>query len=119
MGIRKSWEYSKRLDFSSGDFFIRAARDAKDLLDEATQQDNCVFVVYGEMIADGETMIFFMRRKEAPDKSLITVELKDGTIKQASLSQNREITNDDQIKFLELWEEYVSKILLKEKRKVS
>lgn len=119
MGIRKSWEYSKRLDFSSGDFFIRAARDAKDLLDEATQQDNCVFVVYGEMIADGETMIFFMRRKEAPDKSLITVELKDGTIKQASLSQNREITNDDQIKFLELWEEYVSKILLKEKKKVS
>ena len=116
-GIRESWIRSRRFDYVSGDFFIRSVKSVADLQDEAKQQHSCVFEAYGEKVATGETMIFFMRSKESPEKSLVTVELGNGTIKQAYLGKNRTVTNKAQLNFLRMWEKHVNNILLCERKK--
>lgn len=57
-------------------------RNAEDIRDEAAQMDHCV-ASYIPAIEAGRKMVMFMRDKEDPDKSLVTVEVIDGAITQA------------------------------------
>ena len=49
-----------------------------------------------------------MRKNETPDKSLVTIEVKDGKIAQSKLKNNAD-PNDTQKKFLQKWEKEVLK----------
>ena len=42
--------------------------------------------------ARGDTEIWLMRRADSPDESLVTVEVRDGRVRQAFRSHNRQIT---------------------------
>ena len=103
-------EKLKRYDYEEDIFCIRGVRSYDDLLDEAKQQHNCV-AGYSSQIISGRSLIYVMREKAHPDRSLITVELSpDGkTIRQKLLSYNRPIRNKAQTEFLQRWMKFVSK----------
>ena len=43
-----------------------------DLADEGIQQNNCVGYYYNDSIERGDNCIFFLRKKDKPEKSYIT-----------------------------------------------
>lgn len=84
-------------------FFVRGIKSFDDLLDEATQQSNCV-ACYANSIANKSSKIFVMREKANPDKSLITIELSpDNKLRQKYLSHNRPVHNKAQTDFINRW----------------
>lgn len=92
--------------FSDKGFFIRPAKDLKDMKDEATQQNNCVYKNYSEKYASGNTDIYFMRNTKEPNKSLVTVEVYNNKIRQMYQKGNINVTNKQE-KFLNLWEKQI------------
>lgn len=88
-------------------FMITPASTLKALLDESEQQHNCVRT-YAEKYADGRCDIYLMRDIKKPDKSLVTVEVKDNKIVQSRKKFNYSPT-DEQKKFLEKWEHKILK----------
>lgn len=96
--------------FSNEIFFIRPARSLEDLKNEAEQQNNCVYINYSEDYAFGDTDIYFMRENIEPDKSLITIEVKNGHIRQKE-QKNHGSLSEEQNKILDFWEHnIVSKV---------
>lgn len=65
--------YSPAIDgIINDDLIVVVPQNIEDLVDEGTQQHNCVGEFYNERIADGEDFIFFIRKKSNPKKSYIT-----------------------------------------------
>lgn len=77
-----SIEANKHLEWKKGNYLIRMPKDAEDIRDEADQMDHCV-ATYIPDIEAGKRIVMFMRDKEKPDKSLVTVEVIDNAITQA------------------------------------
>lgn len=100
----KLQEHSARIaenELSKGDYLIRVPRNKDDMLDEATQQANCL-ASYINAYANDETDIYFMRSVDDPDKSLVTVEVRDGRIRQAYRACNRR-PSDEELAWLNEW----------------
>jgi hypothetical protein len=71
------------------------------MLSEAEAQDNCL-ATYIPKVASGATDVYVMRSAEHPDASLVTVEVRRGTVRQAFQSHNRQLT-EDQRAWLSEW----------------
>ena len=98
-----------KYDYKEDIFFVRAIDSFDDLLDEPTQQVNCVSG-YANSIAKGTSKIFVMRETARPDKSLITIELSpDNSVRQKYLSHNRPIRNKAQSDFIDRWVKHIRK----------
>lgn len=97
-------DYLNKFNFSDNTYVIRAIKDQPDLIDEATQQHNCV-AGYASWIADGKSNIFVCRKKESPDRSLVTVELSPncGEIRQKYMAYNKPIYDRELTEFLDNW----------------
>lgn len=108
---RKIIKRSKKLQknvYSNNEFFIKPATGIEDLENESSQQKHCVRT-YAEIYAKGSCDIYFMRRCDKPDKSLVTIEVRDNKIYQARTKNN----NKPKIKeknFLKKWEDTVLKV---------
>lgn len=98
----------QKYNYEEDVFFVRGIEDYDDLLDEATQQHNCV-ASYARSIAEGRSLIYVMREKKAPEKSLITIELTPKThqIRQKLLAYNCPIRNKAQTEFIERWHKHI------------
>ena len=90
-------------------FLIRPAKSMEDMKNEAKQQNNCVYKNYSDKYAFGETDIYFMREIKNPKKSLVTVEVNNGTIRQKYQKHNQVVTKE-QNKFLKQWEQKILKV---------
>ena len=97
----------KHAEYHENIYFIRPITDYDDLMDEATQQHNCV-ACYANSIANGTTRIFTMRETAHPERSLITIETTPDlkTIKQKYLARNQVIRNRSQSEFIERWHKH-------------
>ena len=93
-----------RLEYHENTYFIRPIFDYDALMDEATQQHNCL-ACYADRIARGDTYILQMRETAHPEKSLISIELSPDmrTIRQKYLAHNQAIHNKSQSEFIERW----------------
>lgn len=109
-------ENPERYDYEEGVFFVRRILTQEDLNDEAKQQRNCV-ACYADEIIRGETSIFVTRYKKTPDKSLATVEVRNGKIVQKFLACNRPIRNKALTDFLKRWQQHIEEVDRKEKIK--
>lgn len=58
------------------DYMIKIPLTMNDFLDEGEQQHNCVGHYYHDSIAKGTDLIYFLRKKNIPDKSYITCRFK-------------------------------------------
>ncbi|MBP3254921.1 MAG: PcfJ domain-containing protein [Clostridia bacterium] len=106
--IIKRYAELKKNEYDNKIFFIRPAKSLSDMKDEAKQQSNCIYTNYSGKYAKGETDIYFMRKVDNPKKSLVTLEVKEGKIRQKYQKLNR-ITTDEQDKFIKEWEKAVLK----------
>ena len=73
----------------------------QDIKDEAVMQNNCV-ASYIDRVIDGECHIMFLRNKDNPDKSLVTLEIRNNRIVQALRHFNNPITDQD-LEAIDFW----------------
>lgn len=75
-------ELSKLYNWQYKDFFIVVADSADSLVKEGQNLHHCVGGIYKELMAEGKTIILFLRKKDEPNKSFYTIELRGDTITQ-------------------------------------
>lgn len=83
-------------------YVIFPAVSVESLIDESSQMSNCVRN-YCSDVSNNRCQIYFMRYKNTPNKSLITIEVRDGKIVQARAKFN-ELPSEDEMKILKKWE---------------
>jgi len=86
-------------------FIIFPADSIHSLVDESRQMSNCVRN-YSSRICNYECQIYFMRYKNKKNKSLVTVEVRDGRVIQARTRFNNDITLEMRL-FLNEWEKHI------------
>lgn len=106
--IKKRYEQIKKNEFQNSKFVVYPVKSIEELIDESSQQNNCV-KTYAERIAMKKCDIYFMRLLTNTKKSLVTIEVRDNKIVQKR-TKNNEITTKEQDKFLNIWEK---KMLMK------
>ena len=104
--IKQRYDQLEKNIYRDNVFLIRPAKTLNDMKEEAKQQNNCVYKNYSDKYAWGDTDIYFMRELKNPNKSLVTVEVRNGKIRQKYQKRN-DIVTDDQQKFLNKWEKEV------------
>jgi len=107
--IRKRYEELSKNSFSDKNYIVRPAMNLKDMKNESKQQNNCVYKNYSESYASGNTDIYFLRKIETPEKSLITIEVNNKKVIQSRAKDNKNITKEEEI-FIEKWENEVLKV---------
>jgi hypothetical protein len=101
----------QKMKFEALGFVLRPATSSQELIDEGKALHHCVGT-YAERYAKGQTDIFLLRRTDALDKPLYTMEVRNGNIVQCRGLRNCLPANDAQI-FIEL---FVSQKLLTKKQ---
>lgn len=99
----KAFEYTlRKLSFLSGkcfdNYIVVVPQNVMDLIDEGFQQNNCVGYYYNDSIENGNNCIFFLRKKDKPEKSYITCRYNVLTkeIEEARYKNNRDIDSTDE-----------------------
>ena len=90
-----------------GNYCFIYPKCTQDIKDEAVQQNNCV-ASYIKKVIQGESHILFLRKKEQLDKSLVTIEVRNGKIVQALQRFNHPLT-DEQREVVDKWNAWYAK----------
>lgn len=92
--IFKITEENKKLEFSDKKYSIILPETSSDIVDEGINQSHCV-ASYVERVANGDTLILFMRYTDIIDESLVTIEVKNNIICQAKGYANRQLSKEE------------------------
>ncbi len=84
----------------------------QDIKDEAVQQNNCV-ASYIKRVIEGDCHILFMRKKDSPEKSWVTIEVRNNKIVQARRRFNDPISDDEKV-IVNKWNKWYQNKLSKE-----
>ena len=103
--ISKRYKKLIKNKFNNKKYIIFPAKNVEALVDESSQQNNCVRT-YAASVAKGECDIYFMRYLESENKSLVTVEVRNNKVVQKRTKNNFETTKE-QDRFLSKWEKEV------------
>ena len=101
---RKAEAKMAELDFfpESDDYHIIHPATPQDMRDEAVAQNNCLAGYIGKVLS-GHCMIFFARRTDAPNKSLLTIEVSSNLqLMQVKARFNNE-ADDESMAFVTRW----------------
>lgn len=106
-------EFQKRIDKnmekSFGRYCFIYPESTQSIKDEAVSQNNCV-ASYIKEVLKGNCDILFLRTKENPDKSLVTIEVRNGKIVQAKQRFNDPVDYEQQ-EAIDKWNKwYANKI---------
>lgn len=82
-------EWQKRYQYQSKGLMMIPPHSAKEIVDEGAALHHCVRL-YVKNVAEKKSVILFVRSVDEPDKSLCTVEVKDGQVTQARGFDNEE-----------------------------
>lgn len=105
---------NKDMEKTFGDYRFIYPNCTQDIKNEAVQQNNCV-ASYIQRVINGQCHILFLRYKDSPDKSLVTIEVRDNKIVQALQKYNHPLTSE-QKEIVENWNKWwANKIKNKEK----
>lgn len=115
--IKKRARYAAALVFTDKDtgLMIRPAVSHAELIREGKVLDHCV-ATYARQVADGSTLILFVRRINDPDTPFFTLEYKNGAVVQNRGFKNCARTPEVE-KFEEKWLEHIKKGAKKHGRK--
>lgn len=97
----------KGMEKTFGDYCFIYPECTQDIKDEAVQQNNCV-ASYVQRVINGQCHILFLRKKDEPDKSLVTIEVRQGKIVQA-LQRFDHPLNGEQQEAVDKWNKWYSK----------
>lgn len=99
--IFKITEENKKLEFSDKKYSIILPETSSDIVEEGINQSHCV-ASYVRRVANGDTLILFMRYSDIINESLVTLEVKDGQVCQARGYANRDLTKEENL-FVKKW----------------
>lgn len=92
-------DFSKRVDkemeYKYKDYIFIYPETPEDIKDEAVQQTNCV-AGYIDKVLNGTCHIVFLRNKNTPKQSLVTIEVKNNQVVQALRAFNKSISTSEQ-----------------------
>lgn len=108
---------SDKLEYKSGDYIMVYPKTTQEIKDEAVQQNNCV-ASYIKDVMDSKCHILFMRHKDEPEKSLVTIEVSGNKVIQAKEKYNQEC-NQSEKDFIDKYNKYLEKLADKERKKVA
>lgn len=86
---------NKEYECSFGDYVFIYPKSTQEIKDEAASQNNCV-ASYIDKVIDGNCHILFLRKKNKPKESLVTIEVRHDQIVQARRRFNDPVTESDQ-----------------------
>ena len=100
--------YAPRVEFETDDFIVMLPPTAQDLVREGNEMHHCVGG-YVDGVANGETLIVYIRKKSEPNKSYITAQInpKDMKLGQYYLAYDRHISEPKDIEFKELYQQFL------------
>lgn len=97
------------MEHTFGDYRFIYPKCIQDIKDESVQMSNCVSS-YVQRVIDGQCDILFLRHKDSPDKSLVTIEVRNNKIVQALQRYNHPLTKEQQ-EIVDKWNKwYANKI---------
>ena len=97
--IERSQQKIKKYEFSDKKFCLIVPTTREEIIKEGIDLNHCV-ASYISKILDNKTNIAFIRYKDRPDESLLTIEIKDKNIIQLKGYLNR-IYTEEELKFAE------------------
>lgn len=83
----------KEYECSFGEYVFIYPNSTQDIKDEAACQSNCVSS-YIDKVIDGYCHILFLRKKNSPKESLVTIEVRNDQIVQAKRRFNDDVTKE-------------------------
>lgn len=86
---------NKEYECTFGDYVFIYPKSTQDIKNEAVSQNNCV-ASYIDKVIDGNCHILFLRKKNSPKESLVTIEIRNDQIVQARRKFNDPVTDEDQ-----------------------
>ena len=95
-----SEEYKKR-EWVNEKYSILSPKEAADLVREGQTMNHCV-ALYVDRVANGESDIYFLRKNEQIEKSLVTIEVCDNTVEQSRAKANG-VPQQEELKALAEW----------------
>lgn len=103
-------KFKNRIDLDMertfGDYCFIYPKCIQDIKDESVQMSNCVSS-YVQRVIDGQCHILFLRRKDNPDRSLVTIEVRNNKIVQALQRYNHPLTKEQQ-EIVDKWNRWYS-----------
>ena len=81
---------------------VTVPKTPEDVVQEATRQHNCLRS-YLQRIRNGDTVVVFIRYKETPDDSYVTVEINNNYIVQVKGKYNSNPMNKELYEFISHW----------------
>lgn len=96
----------KSMEKSFGNYTFLYPESTQAIKDEAVSQNNCV-ASYIDKVIDGGCHILFLRHKDKPNESLVTIEVRDGKIVQARQRFNDPVTAEQQ-EVIDKWNKWYS-----------
>lgn len=106
--LKRTVDKLSKYDMTIGDFIFMCPKSQQDMSDEAQQQANCL-ASYIKKYVNGESEIFFMRKKDEPETSYITIEKNGYDLRQIYYACNRHVSEEDR-KVAEEWLKRCEKI---------
>ena len=99
----KNRKKSTNISFSyqNKKYIVFPADSTDSLINESKQMENCV-KTYTSRYALGETDIYFMRELANKDKSLVTIEVRNGKVIQSRIKCNQ-APSTEQLNFINKW----------------
>lgn len=95
---------NKSMEKTFGDYVFIYPDSTQDIKDESVSMNNCVSS-YISRVIDGKCDIMFLRYKDSPDKSLVTIEVQNNKIVQALQKYNNPLTSEQQ-KIVDKWNKW-------------
>lgn len=102
-GLRKMPDLAEFLNGSNG-LLVYIPESAKDLVEQGRALHNCIGT-YVDRIAEGKTLVFFVRRLEAPNTPFVAFEYVNGEVVQCRADHNQNVEDAKIINFVDAFAE--------------
>ena len=100
--VENAQRAAAQLNYSADGYLVIVPEKVQDIIAEADAQHNCLRS-YVEQLCEGKTSVAFIRKKESPDTSYITAEVRDGYVRQLCGKCNSRVTETKVLEFVRKW----------------
>lgn len=91
---------AKRYEYQKGVYFVKMPKSIFEVLQEAKSQHNCLWG-YIEPIVEQKSIILFMRERDTPDVSRVTIEIRNDSYIHQAYAKFNEIPSEEQLIWLD------------------
>ena len=106
-GLRKMEDLQEFLNGSNG-LLVYVPESVEDLRAEGRNLHNCIGT-YSDRIAEGKTLVFFVRRLNDPTAPFVAFEYVNGDVVQCRADNNEDVKDDKIISFVDAFAERLRK----------